>query len=443
MKRMMTVCVMVLVLAAEAAGPIAGGGAFAPGRPGGMVRRVGTGSLMGGCCGCRKYWDAYPRQELNPPEDTETLPDREQQKFVKMFRLVPDQIKVKSTQNYTGRMTFMKSAQYAAIMEKLAAKLARSGKMLAADPAVTAEDVLKMCRDTIVYGRSLVMGRMETASFTALARRYHFKNAAKTIEDLEDSKNFRRGVVVGYPHEDPECRDFETLAKTANPAQWQSFLARVETLQAKRRDVNGRGMGEPSAAVTKQQLYDRYVVTSRRELPEDFATLPNRDRVRHAKIYDYLPVQVISMAGQEYRQRRTYLEGPAYAEVKRELSARLAKEARRLSADPAVTPAEVLSTCDELLKYGRPLACGDLRHVSLVDLARTYHFRNVEKFVETVEDSKNAKRGIATSYPDREQEYVDFAALARRVYPDRWGAFLSRLSDLNEAYRRLHGRQRM
>ena len=149
------------------------------------------------------------------------------------------------------------------------------------------------------------------------------------------------------------------------------------------------------------------------------------------------------MAGQEYRQRRTYLEGPAYAEVKRELSACLAKETRRLSSDPAVTPAEVVATCDELLKYGRPLACGDLRHVSLVDLARTYHFRNVEKFVEAVEDSKNAKRGIATPYPDREQEYVDFAALARRVYPDRWSAFLSRLSDLNKAYRRLHGGERM
>lgn len=442
MKRVITVCMIVFVLAAESAGQIAGSGASAPGRQGGMVQRARTG-VWGGCCGCRKYWDAYPRPELNPPEDTETLPDREQQKFVKMFRLVPDQVKVKSTQNYTGRMTFMKSPQYAAITDKLTAKLARSGKMLAADPAVTAEDVLKMCRDTIVYGRSLIMGRMEPDSFAALARRYHFKNAAKTIEDLEDSKNFRRGVVVGYPHDDPECRDFETLAKTANPAQWQSFLARVETLQAKRRDGNGRGMGGASAAVTKQQLYDRYVVTSRRELPEDFATLPNRDRVRHAKIYDYLPVQVLSMAGQEYRQRRTYLEGPAYAEVKRELSACLAKETRRLSSDPAVTPAEVVATCDELLKYGRPLACGDLRHVSLVDLARTYHFRNVEKFVEAVEDSKNAKRGIATPYPDREQEYVDFAALARRVYPDRWSAFLSRLSDLNKAYRRLHGGERM
>ena len=387
----------------------------------------------GGCCRCRKYWDAYPRPELNPPDDIATLPEREQMRFVKAFRLVPDQVKVKSTQNYTGRMTFMHSPQYASITNKLASKLARSGKMLASDPAVTAEDVQKMCRDTIVYGRSLVMGRMETGTFTELARKYNFKNAAKAVEDLESSKNLRRGLVAGYPHDEPECRDFETLAKTVNPAQWQAFLGRVEALLAKRGGQGGRAAGPAAMTVTKKQLYDRYVATSRRELPDDFATLSNRDQARQAKIYDYLPVQVLSAAGQAYRQRRAYFTGHAYAEVRRDLTVRLAKESRRLAADPAVTPAEVIATCDELVKYGRPLTCGDLRHVSLLELARTYRFQNVEKFVEAAEDGKNAKRGFATAYPNRDPEFADFAALARRAYPERWGDFLSRLAGLNAA----------
>lgn len=386
-----------------------------------------------GYCNCRKYWDVHPRPEFNPPDDIATLPEREQQKFVKMFTLVPDQVKVKSTQNYTGRMMFMNSGQYVAITNKLATKLERSTKMLAADPAVTAEDVLKMCFDTIVYGRSLIMGRMEMVTFTELARQYHFKNAAKVIEVLEDSKNFRRGLTTGYPRTEPECRDFETLARTVNSAQWQAFLGRVEALRGKQGGGKGLGAGQPDTAITKQQLYDRYDAMSRRELPADLATLPNRERARLSKIYDCLPVQVLSVAGQAYQQRRAYLNGTAYAEVKSELAARLEKNARRLAADPAITAADVMKACDELVKYGRPLACGDLRHLSLLDLARTYRFQNVEKFVEAVEDSKNAKRGISTAYPTRNPEFADFATLAQRAYPERWKAFLSRLAELNAA----------
>ena len=427
MKSVMTFCAVIsLAIAAEAA--CQGLGASRSPSPGTSrptcVRR----------CPCtRLYWDVHPRPEFNPPDDIATLPEREQLKFVKMFKLVPDQVKVKSTQNYTGRMTFMNSPQYMAITNKLAAKLERSAKMLAADPAVTAAEVQKMCFDTIVYGRSLIMGRMEMGTFTELARQYHFKNAAKAIEILEDSKNFRRGLTTGYPRSEPECRDFEALAKRANSAQWQAFLDRVELLLAKQGGKKGRGAGQPAAAVTKQQLYDRYDATSRRELPADLVTLPNRERVRYSKIYDCLPVQVLSMAEQAYRQRRAYLQGTAYAEVRSALAARLAKDARRLAADPAITAAEVMKACDELVKYGRPLVCGDMRNVSLFELARTYRFQNVEKFVEAVEDSKNASRGFSTAYPMRNPEFADFATLAQHAYPDRWKEFLSRLSQLNAA----------
>ena len=209
------------------------------------------------CPYTRLNWDVYPRPEFNPPDDIATLPEREQLRFVKIFRLVPDQVKVKSTQNYAGRITFMCSPQYASITNKLAVKLARSTKMLATDPSVTAADVQKMCFDTIVYGRSLIMGNMGQISLVELASQYHFKNARKIVEKIEDSKDFRRGLESGYPHQDPECRDFETLAKAANSAQWRSFMERVETLMAK----NGAGS---ECHVTKKQLYDRYETPSGR-----------------------------------------------------------------------------------------------------------------------------------------------------------------------------------
>ena len=385
---------------------------------------------IGGCC--RKLWTVYPRPEFNPPDDIATLPEREQQKFIKAFNLVPKEIKVKSTQNYQGRIMFMTGGQYVAITNKLSAQLVRSAKSLAADPSVTREEVLRMCHDTLVYGRSLVMGRMEMGTFAELARQYRFKKAAKMIEGLEDSKNFRRGLAAGYPHDEPECRDFEALAKAVNPAQWQAFLARIDTLLAKHGGGGNVGAGQPPASVvTKKQLYDRYDTSSRHVLPDDMATLPNKVQARQSKIHGFLPVQVISAAGQDYQQRRVYLTSSAYAEVKQELAARLAKESRQMAADPVVTPTEVMAACDEFVKYGRPLVCGDMRHLSLRDLARTYRFRNVEKFVEIVEDDKNLKRGLATSYPKRNPEFEDFATLAQRAYPDRWKAFLSRLSELN------------
>lgn len=379
------------------------------------------------CCRCRQLWDAYPRPELNPPDDIATLPEREQLKFVKMFELVPETVKVKSTQNYTGRMTFMLSPQYAAITNKLAAKLARSAKMLAADPAVRAEDVQKMCFDTIVYGRSLIMGRMEQCTFVDLAAKYHFKKARNVIEALENSKNFRRGLAEGYPHQDPECRDFETLAETVNSAQWRSFLQRIETLMGKKGGTAGEGR-----QVTKKQLYDRYDDPSGRPLPEDLEALPKRERLRLSKAYNLLPAQVLSVAGNDYSRRRGFLASQSYAELKKNFSIRLTKNARTLAADPAVAPADILKMCDEVVRFGRPLVFGDMRDVSLSELASRYGFKGVEKFALEVEDGKTSKTGFSAGYPTKNPEFRDYAILAQKACPGRWEAFRSRLDELNK-----------
>ena len=376
------------------------------------------------CPYIRLNWDEHPRPEFNPPDDIATLPEREQQRFVKIFRLVPDQVKVKSTQNYAGRITFMRSPQYVSITNKLAGKLARSAKMLATDPVVTAADVQKMCFDTIVYGRSLIMGHMGQLSLVELASQYHFKNARKAVESLEDSKNFRRGLKSGYPHQDSECRDFETLAKTANPAQWRSFMERVEALLAKNGAASVR-------QVTKKQFYDRYEAPSGRPLPDDVETLSNREKMRLSKAYNLLPIQVLAVSGQDYARRQGYLTSQPYAELKKNLAARLAKNTRMLAADPAVAPADVLKMCDELVRFGRPLVFGDMRHVSLAELASRYGFKEVEKFVLEVEDGKTAKKGFFGKYPTERPEFREYAILAQRACAGRWKAFCSRLAELN------------
>lgn len=376
-------------------------------------------------CPCtRQNWVAYPRPEFNPPDDIATLPEREQLRFVKIFRLVPDQVKVKSTQNYTGRITFMRSPQYASITNKLAAKLARSAKMLATDPAVTAADVQKMCLDTIVYGRSLIMGNMGQISLVQLANQYHFKNARKVVEKIEDSKDFRRGLESGYPHQDPECRDFETLAKVANSAQWRSFLERVDILLAK----HGAGAG---CQVTKKQLYDRYEAPSGRPLPDDIETLPNREKLRLSKAYNLLPPQVLAVAGRDFARRQEYLTSQSYVALKKNFAARLAKSTRMLAADPVVAPADVLAMCDEVVRFGRPLVFGDMRHVALADLAARHGFKEVEKFVLEVEDEKMSKKGLFVRYPKAKPAFREYALLAQKACPDRWDAFCVRLGELN------------
>ena len=416
---------MVLPFVAEAFGPSAGPGAFGGG---GMSTRNAPTRR----CPCtRLYWDNFPRSEFNPPEDIATLPEREQLKFIKIFRLVPDQVKVKSTQNYTGRIAFMNSQQYASITNKLAAKLARSTKMLATEPAITAAEVQKMCFDTIVYGRSLTMGRMEQCSFVDLAARYHFKKARSTIEALEDNKNFRHGLKAGYPHQDPECRDFETLARAVNFAQWRSFLERVDTLMDKHRNGGGAGRA-PSQQITKKQLYDRYDDPSGRPLPEDLETLPNRQRLRMSKVYNLLPAQVLSVAGNDYARRRGYLTSQAYANLKKGLTMRLTKNMRTLAADPAVEPEDILKMCDEMVRFGRPLVFGDMRDVSLSELASRYGFKEVEKFALEVEDGRTSKTGFSAGYPKANPEFWDYAVFAQKACPRRWAEFRSRLDELNK-----------
>ena len=424
------ICVLISICtaAAVAACPNArqtckrGGAKNAPGR-------------VGGCCG-RQVWDTpSPRPELNPPDDIASLPEREQLRFVKMFRLVPEQIKVKSVQSYNSRMAFMASCQYRSLMEKLAVKLNRSGKMLAKEPAVTADEVKTMCRDTIVYGRSLIMGRMDECSFADLARRYGFSRAQKAVESVEDSKNFKRGLARGYPLDEPENKDFATLAHTVNKWRWEAFMARVKELDRRHADRQAGvelACGKPVA----KAFYDNYEDVNRSGLPEDMQSLPNCQRAKIAKIYDLLPVQVVAYAGRDYAQRATYFVSGRYADVKRRLAQRLEKDKRRLSADPAVSVDEVLKACDEIVRFGRPLVFGDMRNVSLGELARAYNYSNVGKFVEKVEDAKYLACGKPLAYASTSSEFRDFAQMARAACPERWKAFLARLGAAGRVARR-------
>lgn len=416
-----------LVYSVQSACPYASSGTATAGRSG-RSTRSGTVS----CGGCRTDWIPSDKPELNPPEDIATLPELEQRKFRKAFSLVPKEVKVKSTQKYSGRMTFMKRDTYAGIRKSLAEKLNRSKRMLEKDPPViTADYVLKMCDDTIIYGRSLVMGEIKSCDLPTLARRYGFDKAANEIERLESRRNFQNGLASGYSHDDPECRDFETLAKKVNGAQWQAFLDRVKMLRAKHDGRNGGGISP-----TREEVYgpDQRSGVPSGMLPADFATLPNRENVRYGKIYGLLPPQVVSVSGEDYRKRQMFMHGPVYKALREKLDRRLAKEGRRLEEYPAVTAKEVLVVCEELVRYGRPLAHGELRHVSLRDLARTYKFEQVRDFMEEferVESNKSLKRGFSRAYSSKDPEWADFATLAGRVKKDDWKAFKSRLEHLN------------
>ena len=380
------------------------------------VVRVG-----GGCCKRVKFWDAYPRPELNPPDDIASLPDIEQQRFVKIFRLVPETIKVKSTQNYRERIVFMRGPQYISITNKLAIKLARSGRMLAQDPAILPGDVLQMCHDTIVYGRSLIMGDMsDVSSFCELAQKYGFKNADKIVEKIEDKRNFKRKDIGAYPMNDPECRDFACLAKAVNPSRWKAFVERNSAIVM-------QNSGRATTNQTKKQMYDMYDEQTSRPLPADFVSLPNRQRLKFGKMYDLLPVQVIAISGRDYRQRADYAASAQYAKVKDALVGKLSKDARKLSADPAVTVEEILKLADDIVRFGRPLVAGDMRNVSLQTLASRHGYVNVEKFVRTVEDSQYVRSGKQMEWPGKLPEFRDFEHLAKTVYKDRWNAFLVRL----------------
>ena len=375
----------------------------------------------GGCCCKRvKFWDAYPRPELNPPDDIATLPDIEQQRFVKIFRLVPETVKVKSTQNYRERIIFMRSQQYVSITNKLAIKLARSGRMLAQDPAISPDDVLKMCNDTIVYGRSLVMGNMDNGTFAELAQKYGFKNAGKVVEKIEDKRNFNRKDIGVYPMDDPECRDFACLAKTVNPSRWNAFTARNAAVIA-------QNSGRAATNLSKKQMYDIYEERTARTMPDDLAALPNRERVRIGKMYDLLPVQVIAVAEKDYRKRAEYAASAQYANVRDALVAKLSKDTRRLSADPAITVEEILKLSDDIVRFGRPLVAGDMRSVSLQMLASRHGYVNVEKFVRIVEDNQYVRGRNQMVWPGKQPEFRDFEHLAKTIYKDRWLAFLARL----------------
>jgi len=374
-----------------------------------------------GVCCCKKYWDYYPRPELNPPDDISTLPDIEQQRFCKIFREVPETIKSKSTQNYRERMIFMRSPQYVSITNKLAVKLARAtGKKLAQYPAVSPDDVLKMCFDTIVYGRSLIMGKMENGTFFELAGRYGFKNAGKEVEKIENKRNFGKKAVGAYPIGDPECRDFAVLAEKANASRWKDLLARNVALGA-------RNASDALANKDKKQMFDIYDERTSRALPEDFSSLPNRMRVKMGKMYDLLPVQVLAMSARSYRQRAAYVTSAQYAKVRGTLEGKLSKAVGKISSDPAVTVAEVVKLADEMVRFGRPLVAGDLRAVSLQQLASRHGYDNVEKFVRIVEDSQYARSGKSMVWPSAQPEFRDFALLASALYKDRWLDFLARV----------------
>ena len=121
-----------------------------------------------------------------------------------------------------------------------------------------------------------------------------------------------------------------------------------------------------------------------------------------------------------------------YAEQKSNLSMRLTKNMRMLSADPAVTPVDILKMCDDVVRFGRPLVFGDMRHVSLAELASRHGFKAVERFILEVEDGKTSKSGFSAGYPKTNPEFKDFATLAQKACPSRWEAFCSRLDELNK-----------
>ena len=83
--------------------------------------------------------------------------------------------------------------------------------------------------------------------------------------------------------------------------------------------------------------------------------------------------------------------------------------------------------CDEVLRFGRPLVFGDMRHVSLVELARQYNFPTVEKFLEKVEDDNYLFCGTVLEYNDASSEFRDFESMARVACIERWKMFQKRL----------------
>ena len=105
---------------------------------------------------------------------------------------------------------------------------------------------------------------------------------------------------------------------------------------------------------------------------------------------------------------------------------------RTLAADPAVEPEDILKMCDEMVRFGRPLVFGDMRDVSLSELASRYGFKEVEKFALEVEDGRTSKTGFSAGYPKANPEFWDYAVFAQKACPRRWAEFRSRLDELNK-----------
>ena len=88
----------------------------------------------------------------------------------------------------------------------------------------------------------------------------------------------------------------------------------------------------------------------------------------------------------------------------------------------------VMRLCDEVVRYGRPCVFGDMRDVSLVELAKRHGYANVEKLMETVEDEKYLARKVPLEYPLARGEFADFARMAKAANRKRWEEFLDRLA---------------
>lgn len=215
--------------------------------------------IIGGCC--RKWWNPIQSTEDAPwkvvPYDIQMLSDDSlvKQRYVKCFDLIGKSTKSWIRKDYAARRVFFEGSLWEGERKKLEDALNRNTR-LSREPAVTKEEVLKMAEEMVIYGRGLTVGNSCGIGIREVADLYRFDNVSRFLKDATEYSRYRRkGFAKGYPSDDPEFRDFETLVKLMNPVEWDEFRAKLAEMNKTYEDNQAREAAARRAKAKRKRSF--------------------------------------------------------------------------------------------------------------------------------------------------------------------------------------------
>lgn len=215
--------------------------------------------IIGGCC--QKWWNPIQSTEDAPwkvvPYDIQMLSDDSlvKQRYVKCFDLIGKSTKSWIRKDYAARRVFLEGNLWEGERKKLEDALNRNTR-LSREPAVTKEEVLKMAEEMVIYGRGLTVGNSCGIGIREVADLYRFDNVSRFLKDATEYSRYRRkGFAKGYPSDDPEFRDFETLVKLMNPVEWGEFRAKLAEMNKAYEDNQAREAAARRAKAKRKRSF--------------------------------------------------------------------------------------------------------------------------------------------------------------------------------------------